>query len=347
MPHLRLHLHALILAAVTAGSCADKDDGDSSSDSSADSDSISCAPATVDFNLDTDITEADVDAMLEEPSLDGSTLKRADLTCEHLCDGMYRPGEPWWTTSPDTCTSMFDPTPGDTPETIVGHVQCAGKAIDESSGCVGRRPIGHVELPRTGQGLAETLAWAASLEAASVVAFEELAERLARWGAPAELIERCRLAAAEEAIHAEEVAALARGLGAPAPMPRRRDVSPDLRAVALDNAVEGCVREAWGAVVGGWIARSSSDPAIREVYGRLFADEIRHALLAWDLHTWLMGQIDREARAEIVAAQAAALARLPEAAAVEAERAPAELGMPTPGRAFTAATRFAAALRAA
>ncbi|MBK8264779.1 MAG: ferritin-like domain-containing protein [Nannocystis sp.] len=343
MPRLRV----LILAAVaagSAGSCSDRDDP--SADTSG-GEVDGCSFITEAFAIDRDITEADVTETIDEAAARGVYLTRAELTCEHLCDGLFRPGESYWETNPDTCTSTLDPTPGATSEAVVGHVQCAGDAVDGSSGCIGRRPIGHVDVAPAGDDLAEALACAAALEAASVTAFDELASRLARWGAPAELVARCRRAAAEERVHAEEVTVLAQSLGAEVPATRCAARSPDLRAVAIDNAIEGCVREAWGAVVGGWIARSSTVPALREVYRRLFADEVGHAQLAWDLHTWLIGQLDAEARCGVLAAQAAALARLPAQAAAEVRRAPAALGLPSADQAAAVAARFAAALRAA
>lgn len=340
-------LRSLILAAVaagSAGSCSDNDDG--GSDASV-GEAGGCPPTTMPFEIDSDVTEADVAETIAEAEARGVFLTRGELTCEHLCDGLFRPGEPYWSTSPDTCTSTLDPTPGATPETVVGHVACAGDAIDESSGCIGRRPLGHVDVAPEGDDLGAVLAWAASLEAASVIAFEDLASRLDGLGAPADLVERCRRAAAEETVHAAEVGALARRFGGEVPAPRRVSVTPDLRDLALDNAIEGCVREAWGAVVGGWIARSSRDPALRDVYARLFADEVGHALLAWDLHRWLLGALEGEARAEVLAAQEAALARLPAMAAAEVRRSPAALGLPSADQAFVAAARFAAGLRAA
>ena len=79
----------------------------------------------------------------------------------------------------------------------------------------------------------------------------------------------------------------------------------DLACAALDNAVEGCVNEAWAALACAVMARRAEAAALREVYARLAADEIAHAQLAWDLHTWFMGQVSAEDREAIVAAQRA------------------------------------------
>jgi len=54
--------------------------------------------------------------------------------------------------------------------------------------------------------------------------------------------------------------------------------------VALENAVEGCVRETYGAAVGAWQARRAPDDRVRRAFAPVVADEARHADLAWDVH---------------------------------------------------------------
>src|SRR5262245_10013390 len=98
----------------------------------------------------------------------------------------------------------------------------------------------------------------AELEAASVRAFEVLAAELEQYGAPQRLSEAARAAATDEVRHAASTAEWARALGAnvaQVAVPARGVRS--LAAIALDNAVEGCVRETFGAVIGAYQARAA------------------------------------------------------------------------------------------
>ena len=89
------------------------------------------------------------------------------------------------------------------PEALVAHLSCEGKGY--SYFCRGgRRPIGHIDQPLNDPDLPAFIAASAHLEAASAVAFTQLAERLQRWGAPASLVER---------VHAELLGALAHEAG--------------------------------------------------------------------------------------------------------------------------------------
>jgi len=62
--------------------------------------------------------------------------------------------------------------------------------------------------------------------------------------------------------------------------------SRSLEAMVLENAREGCVRETYGAVVAGWQARTTQDAQVREEFGRIAGDELRHAELAWAVDAW-------------------------------------------------------------
>jgi hypothetical protein len=80
------------------------------------------------------------------------------------------------------------------------------------------------------------------------------------------------------------------------------------------------VSEAFAAVIAAHQARHAHEPELRELFGVLAADELRHGQLAWDLHAWLIGQLARRG----------------------AEATPAELGWPAPALAEAMASRFAA-----
>ena len=94
------------------------------------------------------------------------------------------------------------------------------------------------------------LAHAAWLEAASVYAFFRLADELALHGAPIALVRIARQSAMDEMRHAAVVASLAARYGArPAAVEVDPPAARSLEAMAIENAVEGCVRETWGAIV--------------------------------------------------------------------------------------------------
>ena len=202
------------------------------------------------------------------------------------------------------------------------------------SGCVvGRRPVGlRAAQPKTmPSALGAYLAGNARLEAASVWAFERLSSELRELGAPASLILAARDAAQDERCHAQLVTQLARSYGAEPTEPRVDEAPPRSPfAIALENAVEGCVRESFGAVLAHYQAALAADPAIAQAMLRIAEDETRHAELAWQVAAWLEPQLPCEQRAELRAAQAAALDELAAELALEgmsaAERA--ALGWP-------------------
>jgi hypothetical protein len=211
--------------------------------------------------------------------------------------------------------------------------------------CTGRRPLAHRELTFVHRSRAAWFAEQAYLERASITAFCELATWLADRGAPAELIERCRAAAADEVVHAERMAAHAEREGHEVPLPIAEPGPEDLLAIALHNAVEGCVRESFGALLGAHQARACEDAELRELFASIAADELRHGQLAWDLHAYFWGQLDAGGRAQVEAAQLAALDELARVTAANAARTPVGLGWPTPELAASMAEHFAGLIR--
>jgi hypothetical protein len=179
--------------------------------------------------------------------------------------------------------------------------------------CVGRVPEGLASRPRDRglSGLGDWLARAAHLEAASISAFERLADELRAHGAPPSLLGEALRAAEDEVRHAATVGALARARGG---VPVDPSVCPgnvrSLEAMALENAVEGCVRETFGALVGAYQAAHAEDPEIGAAMRGIAEDEARHAALSWKVHLWAMEQLAPEQRARIARAQAEALSSL-------------------------------------
>jgi hypothetical protein len=172
-------------------------------------------------------------------------------------------------------------------------------------GCaVGRRPVGLIAQRREGRSVAAHFARSAELEAASVHAFELLERELVAHGAPRSFALRSRRAARDEVRHARDVARLARSLGG---KPSKPCVVPlaevrSLEAIALENAVEGCVRETYGALVAQHQAARARSPVVRRLYARIAEDETRHAALAWDVARWTEARASSAERRRIRAA---------------------------------------------
>lgn len=169
---------------------------------------------------------------------------------------------------------------------------------------VGRRPQG-LAAPRVlRSSLGEFFAGCAELEAASVPAFVRLARELRAHGAPESLVWRALRSAREEVRHARVVGALARRFGATPRWPRCPvgRVRP-LEQVAIENAVEGCVRETYGALVAEHQRRFAEDRAVARVYAGIAADETRHAALSWDVARWAERRLPRRSGRDVVRAR--------------------------------------------
>jgi hypothetical protein len=167
-----------------------------------------------------------------------------------------------------------------------------GLAVEVSyyRACVGGRcPEGLA--PSVPRGAADPLgAWLAAnahLEAASIDAFEILATELGAHRAPPAFIQAARAAIADERRHADTVGRLAtsRGAAPPAVQVSRGPVR-NLETIARENAVEGCVRETYAALLAFRQALAATDPAIRRAMGGIARDEARHAALAWAVDGW-------------------------------------------------------------
>lgn len=227
-----------------------------------------------------------------------------DLACLNLCETILEEQGIAW--------------PGE-----VAFSQCTLIERDETEvhmtyswpeGCVsGRRPAGlracpdHTSASAVGAWIRQT----AYLEAASVPAFVTVARELREFGAPAALAERALVAAADEIRHARAMVALARRYRVQLSPPRLN--VPERRSLidlCIDNAVEGCVRETYGAVVATWQAHMAGDPAIRAVMATIAREETEHAELSADIHAWALSLLDSDARASLWRAQQRAVADL-------------------------------------
>ena len=178
---------------------------------------------------------------------------------------------------------------------------------------IGRRPEGLVTPRRT---LAETAlgAWfanAAWLEASSICAFLQLAKELREHGAPRTLVRLADAAARDEVRHAALMSKLARRFGGePPPVEVTPGRGRALEALAIENAVEGCVRETWGAVVALWQSQRAPDPEMRAAFALIARDEVRHAALGWAIDRWAMSRLDHGAQVRVALAREAAVKEL-------------------------------------
>lgn len=179
--------------------------------------------------------------------------------------------------------------------------------------------------------LGDHLAHCAHLEAASVYAFERLARELTAHGAPRPLIDRALAAAADEVRHAQVVGAMAKTRGATLMEPAVRAVPVrTLPEIALENAVEGCVRETYGALVGAYQSARAEDDDLRRAMHSIAVDEARHAALSYDVHTWVSERLDAATHAQIREAQRVQLAALYDECTREPDpRLAREAGLPS------------------
>ena len=176
----------------------------------------------------------------------------------------------------------------------------------------GRRPSELLLNPsQSSSAVGAFFAEVMQLEAAAIDAFDILAEELSAHGAPADLVAATERARADEVRHACMAAALMRRFGGAAERPQvsRRGVRP-LFAIALENVVEGCVREAFGAFQASWQAAHATDDAVRAVMRRVARDEVEHAELSFAIAAWIETRLSDAERAELAAARARATAEL-------------------------------------
>jgi hypothetical protein len=162
--------------------------------------------------------------------------------------------------------------------------------------------------------------------------------------APKSLTRSAHRARVDEVRHAREVGALARAFGV---VPPKAVVAParvrPLVEIALENAVEGCVRETFGALVAQWQGEHARDFRVRAAMKRIARDEARHAALGWRIHDWVIARLSREDRARVDAAMARATGELETSARVEPDSLVARtLGLPNAAQAIA----LVAAMRA-
>lgn len=149
------------------------------------------------------------------------------------------------------------------------------------------------------QDLATHFAEVSHLEAAAVLAFENMEAELREFGAPSALLRRVRKARADEVRHAESTRVLAERFGGTPREPRcaPHDARPSLLAFAIENAREGCIRETYGSLVAGYQAKHAKDVDVRAVLTAIAAEELEHATLSWDIAEWVEAKLTPAERA--------------------------------------------------
>lgn len=181
-------------------------------------------------------------------------------------------------------------------------IERSSKIISNGNAICGRRPPGFRKNQRLSSAslLGTYLAGAAELEAASIPAFLILADELRQHAAPPQLIFQALASAQEEVDHTCLTAELARVHGGTVKAPTIPTVSVrSLSEVAEENANEGCVREMMGALTALWQASHAADPQIAAAMACIAQDELRHAALGWQIHTWARQQLNRNDRHEL------------------------------------------------
>jgi hypothetical protein len=220
---------------------------------------------------------------------------------------------------------------GATPASVVCEEQWTPQAI-----CMriipGRRPEGFLATSsfEDSSTAGELLARMAALEAASVPAFLILRDELLAHGAPTPYVALAERFAADEVRHASLMTALARRYRAE-PVFTNVPTRPvrALGRMAAENAVEGCVRETFGAVVAHWQARHASDPVVRQTMCSIAEDETRHAQLAWQLDGWFRARLSLAEQRRLREARAHAVDELLAPSPGSTAHVASQLGLPT------------------
>jgi hypothetical protein len=133
------------------------------------------------------------------------------------------------------------------------------------------------------------------MEHASVAAFARFSLQLLALGAPADLVEACTAALADETAHAKLCFGIASAYAGRSIGPGPLDVSNSLELTSLSDIVdlviaEGCIGETSAALEALEAAESAADPVIRAAYRRIAADEQRHAELAFRFVRWALAR---------------------------------------------------------
>lgn len=165
----------------------------------------------------------------------------------------------------------------------------------------GRRPVGLAETyARAGSPVQQWFAQSAHLEAASVDAFRQLRRDLRAHGAPRALLRQASRAAREEKRHARRMRALAKRTGAIAPVPVVISTPvPSFEALVCHNAIEGGLRETFGALVALYQAKHARDPEVAAAMKKIAQEEAHHAAFSHRISVWARRRSSPDAKRRI------------------------------------------------
>ena len=148
------------------------------------------------------------------------------------------------------------------------------------------------------QALAEYWRTQGELEHSSVVAYQDLARRLALLDAPEHLVRRCLSAAVQEADHWTRCFELAgRYLGQslrpgrlrrPLRLPRSR--TSELVALAVETLRDGVLNEGYAGRLAAGQGRAGHRPRVHDTLVIIAADELDHASLSRDILDWCLSR---------------------------------------------------------
>ena len=118
-------------------------------------------------------------------------------------------------------------------------------------------------------------------------------------------------AAEDEVRHARATRRRAERFGAHVPAAFVPAVKPrSVEELAIDNALEGCVNETFGAALAAMQAERATDPQVRRMMGVIAKEELGHSALSWQLAAWLDERLDAGGRERVRAARRQAVTTL-------------------------------------
>jgi hypothetical protein len=264
--------------------------------------------------------------------------------CETLCPPVSESGATW--VAGDLLSYCMILTGCPRPGCTTNELRCEYGI----PGCTatGRRPRGLRSLQERHalSPAGRFLVRMAHLEAASVIAFERLAHELEAHGAPWRLRRSALRASRDEVRHARIATRLAKRAGGSVREPLvRKSRERSLVAMAVENAVEGCVNETFGAAIAMAQSMAAPDPRLRAAMRQIARDEMRHAQLAWSVAEWVDRRLSEPERAWVTKARTRAARALIRATCSRVERELIDdLGLPPPRVAHAIAVDLAAAL---
>lgn len=160
----------------------------------------------------------------------------------------------------------------------------------------GRRPLYFVpgeyeNTPPVGRYFARL----AECETASVVAYRRFAAELLLHGAPPELVAEAQQAERQVVQHAHMAQELAERFGVEPITPLFGELAPrGLMLAAIDNAVEGCIRQTYGALVVSFQAKAARDLVIRNGMISVAPEKRHHAALSWRAGIWFERKLSED-----------------------------------------------------